>query len=75
MEEHDLVEIDVMRITPRSVLADFEVDDYVSYSSGPYSDRVEFGRVTGKNDTYVFVRFDGHGDTSKACRPTDLSKS
>jgi hypothetical protein len=32
----------------------------------------ENGRVTSRNDTYVFVRF--RGETSQACKPDQLVK-
>lgn len=58
-------------------LADFHAGDMVRYV--PYHAHgdirhadCENGRVTSKNDTYVFVRF--HSETSQACKPDQLRK-
>jgi hypothetical protein len=59
------------------VLDDFHAGDlvrYVPYHAGGnvHHPDCENGRITSKNDHYVFVRFSG--STSQACKPDQLRK-
>lgn len=59
------------------LLEDFKPNQIVCYTSK--CGRVEFGRVSSVNDTFVFVKFDDQvrmhgmeGCTAQGCDPLDL---
>lgn len=56
-------------------LEDIQPGDRVVFIKNKVSHNgpLEYGEVTSKNDTYVFVRYDGYNN-SKATRPEDLKK-
>jgi hypothetical protein len=65
-----------------NLIDDFSEGDPVAYIPPHYQAKdpddqsyqyAEYGKVSSKNDTYVFVRF-GTDTTGKSCYPRDLYK-
>jgi len=49
-----------------------DIDRKVIYNAGYKGAEDLYGRITSLNDSYVFVRFNPHGDTSQATLRSDL---
>lgn len=49
-----------------------DIDRKVIYNARHPGAKDEYGRITSFNDSYVFVRYNPHGDTSQATNREDL---